>query len=202
MLPGKLAAYEQIQRDFLPKLFPQQLSGDQQKPEQTSWLYGNWKTAIGPMDQCLLSVQHGSYAAYHQHNQSKVYQDYQQAIAPLLTSRHAEICLQFAFWESKCPDVQGNLYELRTYQLQPGKVKEWEYHWRKGLEYRRQFCQPVGAWFTQLGPLHTVHHMWAYKNLEERKKTREAAWETDGWAQTVLDTCRRQKEIYGMKETH
>lgn len=33
---------------------------------------------------------------------------------------------------------------------------------RKGLECRRQFCEPVGAWFTQLGELNTVYHMWTY----------------------------------------
>ena len=33
---------------------------------------------------------------------------------------------------------------------------------RKGLECRRQFCEPIGAWFTQLGDLNTVYHMWAY----------------------------------------
>lgn len=33
---------------------------------------------------------------------------------------------------------------------------------RKGLEYRSQFCEPVGAWFSQLGNLHTVQHMWTY----------------------------------------
>lgn len=33
---------------------------------------------------------------------------------------------------------------------------------RKGLECRSQFCEPVGAWFSQLGNLHTVQHMWTY----------------------------------------
>lgn len=35
-------------------------------------------------------------------------------------------------------------------------------HRRKGLECRRQFCEPVGAWFSQLGQLHTTYHMWTY----------------------------------------
>lgn len=33
---------------------------------------------------------------------------------------------------------------------------------RKGLDCRRKFCEPVGAWFTQLGELNTVYHMWTY----------------------------------------
>jgi hypothetical protein len=62
---------------------------------------------------------------------------------------------------------------------------------------------PVGAWFSQVGRLHHVHHMWQYpyvihnlfptgrnlrgfyRNLETRKEKREEAWELDGWAETV-----------------
>lgn len=33
---------------------------------------------------------------------------------------------------------------------------------RKGIEARRQFVEPVGAWFSQIGRLHQVHHMWQY----------------------------------------
>jgi hypothetical protein len=36
------------------------------------------------------------------------------------------------------------------------------YNRHKGLECRRQFCEPVGAWFSQLGALNYVHHMWQY----------------------------------------
>ncbi|CAJ0906368.1 17112_t:CDS:2, partial [Entrophospora sp. SA101] len=60
----------------------------------------------------------------------------------------------------------------------------------RGLECRRQFCEPVGAWFSQLGLLNRVHHMWQYPDLENRKITREKAWEVDGWAETVYKTVR------------
>jgi hypothetical protein len=61
-------------------------------------------------------------------------------------------------------------------------------HWRKGLDCRRQFCEPVGAWFSQLGDLNVVHHMWTYPDLQTRKITREDAWQVDGWAETVTNT--------------
>lgn len=31
-----------------------------------------------------------------------------------------------------------------------------------GLEARRKFVQPIGAWFSQVGELHQVIHMWHY----------------------------------------
>lgn len=33
---------------------------------------------------------------------------------------------------------------------------------RKGIEARQKFVAPVGAWFSQVGRLHQVHHMWQY----------------------------------------
>jgi hypothetical protein len=33
---------------------------------------------------------------------------------------------------------------------------------RRGIDARRKFVAPVGAWFSQVGRLHEVHHMWQY----------------------------------------
>ena len=33
---------------------------------------------------------------------------------------------------------------------------------RRGIEARRKSIAPVGAWFSQIGRLHQVHHMWQY----------------------------------------
>ena len=76
---------------------------------------------------------------------------------------------------------------------------------RRGIEARKQFVKPVGAWFSQVGRLHQVHHLWQYpyvvsralivrfcinlplirRNLETRKALREKAWKVDGWSDTV-----------------
>lgn len=79
---------------------------------------------------------------------------------------------------------------------------------RRGIEARRKSVAPVGAWFSQVGRLHLVHHMWQYpyavlllyslwsilgfralfhciRNLQTRRDVREKAWQNDGWAETV-----------------
>lgn len=61
---------------------------------------------------------------------------------------------------------------------------------RRGLEARRKFVEPIGAWFTQIGGLHTVFHIWQYPSLEERKKTRDRAWEVDTWSGTVSEVSK------------
>lgn len=37
---------------------------------------------------------------------------------------------------------------------------------RRGIEARRKFVAPVGAWFSQIGRLHQVHHMWQYPSVK------------------------------------
>ena len=59
---------------------------------------------------------------------------------------------------------------------------------RRGLDVRRKYCEPVGAWFSQLGDLNKVHHMWIYPDLQTRKNMREEAWKVPGWAETVHNT--------------
>ena len=103
-----------------------------------------------------------------------------QAMVPFLESRTSQLCSEFAFFPTAPPHAEGGVFELRTYQLLPGTLLEWENTWyiiirwtcgpclmhlisrRKGIEARRKFVAPVGAWFSQVGRLHQVHHLWQY----------------------------------------
>ena len=62
---------------------------------------------------------------------------------PHLTSREHQIMSEFSFWPSSPPHdsgfPDGGIFEMRSYQLVPGKLLEWEGAWRRGLEARRRF---------------------------------------------------------------
>jgi hypothetical protein len=64
------------------------------------------------------------------------------------------------------------IYELRTYQLVVGGLPDY-------LEVARtkilpgvaeHGLKPVGFWYTDIGPLNEVVHLWAYKDLNERQE--------------------------------
>lgn len=46
---------------------------------------------------------------------------------------------EFAFWASSPPRETGGIFEMRSYQLKPGTLLEWEAAWRRGIEYRRKY---------------------------------------------------------------
>ena len=55
--------------------------------------------------------------------------------------------------------------------------------------------EPVGAWFSSLGKLNRVHHLWQFADLEHRKLSREKCWELPGWAETTQLQNRKADSI-------
>jgi len=165
--------------------------GIQQDDRLSVKLSGNWETLVGDQDAFFHILEYENYAGYDKAIQlvrsSEHYEAY-KAMLPYVTSRTNQLNQEFAFLPTSPPHAEGGLFELRSYQLKPGTLLEWENTWRKGIEARRKSIAPVGAWFSQIGRLHTVHHMWQYPNLQTRRDIREKAWQIDGWAETVSKT--------------
>ncbi|EKM84076.1 hypothetical protein AGABI1DRAFT_110665 [Agaricus bisporus var. burnettii JB137-S8] len=159
-------------------------------------LSGSWETAIGELDTFLHILEYENYAGYDKATQiirTSEHLDGYRAMLPYLNSRVTQLNQEFAFFPTAPPHAQGGLFEMRTYQLLPGALLEWENIWRRGIEARRKFIVPVGAWFSQVGRLHEVHHMWQYPSFQERREKREQLWQIDGWAETVSKTAKLAK---------
>jgi len=153
---------------------------------------GGWEVIVGDLDCFVHITEYENYAGYDRSSQliaGSEHESRRKALLPLLTSRSLQLNQEFAFLPSSPPRAKGGIFELRTYQLKPGTLLEWETTWRKGIDARRKFVEPVGAWFSHIGRLHQVHHLWQYPDLQARKETRESAWQLDGWADTVHKTA-------------
>ncbi|KJE95190.1 nipsnap family protein [Capsaspora owczarzaki ATCC 30864] len=183
--PDRWNEYMDLTSQYVPKLLA--------SPDFKGRMTGSWTTAIGDPEQALTIYEYDGFAAQRDTSlalaRNPAHAAYTTQLRSTLRSRHVNVVLRFQFWQlDPSPMTPGSLYELRSYILHPGKLLEWEQRWRRGLECRRQFCQPVGAWFSHVGDLNKVYHLWLYADLEKRKQTREAAWQVDGWAQTVYNT--------------
>lgn len=87
-----------------------------------------------------------------------------------------------------CPvePVTGNgVYELRSYQIRPGRMREWLAIFGEGLSARRKHSSPLAVWVSELGPLNQVFHLWGYKDLEARHEIRQAVAADAAWGKTV-----------------
>ncbi|KAJ1958316.1 hypothetical protein GGI12_004767, partial [Dipsacomyces acuminosporus] len=168
--------YPRIVRDFSPAVK----------------LVGSWTTDIGDLDTAMHIWEYQGYPAlskaYAAYKTDETYKRLHKRLLPLLRERKSQIMLEFQFWPTHPPVTKGGVYELRSYTLKAGTLLEWEQNWRVGVECRRHHEEPMGAWFSQLGDLNQVHHLWQYPDLQVRKEVREAAWNEDGWPATVLNT--------------
>jgi len=159
-------------------------------------LTGGWETLVGNQDTFVHILEYENYAGYDKTVElirNSEHASSYKALLPYVTSRSTQLAQEFAFFPTAPPHAQGGIFELRSYQLKPGTLLEWENTWRRGIDARRKFVAPIGAWFSQVGRLHQVHHMWQYPSLEARKETREKAWQIDGWAETVSKTAQLAK---------
>lgn len=79
------------------------------------------------------------------------------------------------------------IVEQRIYTLHPGKTNEYLALYE---EEGREIQQPilghlVGYFSTEIGPLNTIVHMWAYEDMEDRDKRREQLKSDERWKQYV-----------------
>ncbi|KAI1919166.1 hypothetical protein LOZ58_004371 [Ophidiomyces ophidiicola] len=155
-------------------------------------LVGSWRTQVGDNDTFVHIWEYQRYTGYHAslHNISKHpdFVKFDRQLKSLIDNKSTSLMQEFSFWPTTPPRRLGGIFELRSYTLHPGNLLEWESHWRKGLAARRVVMEGVGAWFVQIGDLNTVHHLWQFADLEERKKRREESWNIEGWADTVHKT--------------
>jgi len=70
------------------------------------------------------------------------------------------------------------IYELRTYQLVMGGLAEYLEIAKTTLlpVVAEHGIKPVGFWYTEIGTLNEVVHLWAFADLNERQR----CW--SGWA--------------------
>lgn len=182
--PDKVDEYVKTVGEWYPKVAS--------NPDNKVNLVGSWRTEIGDCDTFVHIWEYQRYLGYHQslHNISHhpEFPDFDRHLKTLINSKKVSLMQEFSFWPTTPPRKLGGVFELRSYTLHPGNLLEWETHWRKGLKARKEVMEGVGAWFVQIGDLNTVHHLWQFANLEERRLRREQSWGVEGWADTVHKT--------------
>ncbi|KAH9212795.1 hypothetical protein DL95DRAFT_173941 [Leptodontidium sp. 2 PMI_412] len=174
--------------DLVGKWYPKMAGMDENKVH----LVGSWRTEVGDCDTFVHIWEYQRYHGYHDSLHSIAnhpeFPDFDKKLKSLITSKKTSLMQEFSFWPTTAPRALGGVFELRSYTLHPGNLLEWETHWRRGLKARREVMEGVGAWFVQIGELNTVHHLWQFADLEERKVRREQSWNVEGWGDTVHKT--------------
>lgn len=114
----------------------------------------------------------------------------------LLRARHLQYLLSFSYWPVMAARGGNNIYEMRSYRLKPGTMIEWGNNWARAINFRRNNNEAYAGFFSQIGRLYNVHHIWCYNSYQERKETRENAWRQPGWDECVAYTVPLIREMH------
>ncbi|XP_054108382.1 protein NipSnap homolog 2 isoform X2 [Callithrix jacchus] len=183
--PECLEAYNKICQEVLPKIH--------EDKDYPCTLVGTWNTWYGEQDQAVhLWRYEGGYPALtevmNKLRENKDFLEFRKARSDMLLSRKNQLLLEFSFWNEPVPRSGPNIYELRSYQLRPGTMIEWGNYWARAIRFRQDGNEAVGGFFSQIGQLYMVHHLWAYRDLQTREDIRNAAWHKHGWEELVYYT--------------
>ncbi|XP_077880122.1 protein NipSnap homolog 2 isoform X2 [Ictidomys tridecemlineatus] len=183
--PECLEAYNKICQEVLPKIH--------EDAHYPCTLVGTWNTWYGEQDQAVhLWRYEGGYPALtevmNKLRENQEFVSFRKARSNMLLSRKNQLLLEFSFWNEPIPRPGPNIYELRSYQLRPGTMIEWGNYWARAIRFRQDSNEAVGGFFSQIGELYMVHHLWAYKDLQTREDIRNAAWHKHGWEELVYYT--------------
>ncbi|XP_051160999.1 protein NipSnap [Leptopilina boulardi] len=171
------------------------------KSELHCELVGSWTVEVGDLDQALHLWQ--CTGGFERVDRAQLFfsqdADYQQLLKErgnFLRSRHLQYLLAFSYWPQILKRDPSNKYEIRSYSLKPGTMIEWGNNWARAINHRRNNDEAFAGFFSQIGRLYNVHHIWCYKDLQSRKETRESAWRSPGWDECVAYTVPLIREMH------
>ena len=89
------------------------------------------------------------------------------------------------------------IYEIRTYNCVPGGAQELMNRVGDAYEHRAKYSKLGGWWYTDIGPLHQVVHIWPYESLDDRLRIRAEAVQDEHWPPDTSDLIAdMQSEIF------
>jgi hypothetical protein len=84
------------------------------------------------------------------------------------------------------------IYEFRTYDLQPGSGPEVMKRFGEAYEKRKEFSELSAFFYTEIGPLNQVIHIWPYEDIKQRQEIRAEAVKAGIWPPKIAEFIRHQ----------
>lgn len=85
------------------------------------------------------------------------------------------------------------IHEIRTYDLKTGSTPEFIEKFGARIEKRVEYSPLVGFFYTEVGPLNRVIHIWQYEDMNERTEVRKKVIEAGIWPPDTADLCVSQQ---------
>ena len=147
-----------------------------------SRLGGYFYTEIGLLNQV---IHIWPYKDLHERTQIRA-QTVEDGIWPpdgtgIVERLNSEIMIPAKFMDDLAPQKIGPIFEMRTYVFAQGDLPKALIAWEKSIEERKKYSPFVGCWYSEIGQLNKMIHIWAYSSLDHRSETRRTVVEKGVW---------------------
>lgn len=85
------------------------------------------------------------------------------------------------------------IYEVRSYRLKPRSVPAFIKAFGEAYEKRKEFSPLAAFFYTEIGPLNEVIHIWPYDSIGERDRIRAEAAKAGVWPPKVAEHIQDMK---------
>ena len=86
-------------------------------------------------------------------------------------------------------------FEMRTYTIHPGMLPTYMKLFEEvGLPIIEKYAELVGYWYTDIGELNQVVHLWRYESLDLRTVSRKKLYEDCDWQTKFLPDAMQMLE--------
>jgi len=89
------------------------------------------------------------------------------------------------------------LYEIRTYTVKPTSLPEVIKRFGDVYEHRKKYSELAAFWYTDIGPLNQIIHVWPYKDAAERARVRAESRKDPNWPPKIHEfMVHQESEFY------
>ena len=89
------------------------------------------------------------------------------------------------------------IYEFRTYTLKPGSMQEVLKRFGDAYPIRQKYSELAAFFYTEIGPLNQILHIWPYADMNERAQVRTDSRKDPGWPPKIHEfIVAQQSEVY------
>ena len=141
-----------------------------------------WHTDVGPLNQIIHvwpyeSLQHRTEIRAQAAHET----GWPPKIQEFIETMESEIMIPAPFMRDLGNQQLGNVYEMRMYIYQPGKMSEVLKRWGEAIADREKLSPLAACWYSELGGLNKFVHVWPYKDMGERARIRTESQKLPNW---------------------
>jgi NIPSNAP protein len=180
--PGKMGEFEKCYAEALPAR------------TKISPLGGIWRTEIGPLNQVIAIWPYDDMAAREKaRGEAARAHIWPPPVQELIAQEEVWLMNPAPFMRPLPTGELGNIYEMRLYTVQLGKMSEVIRLWSERIAEREKLSPLVGAWSTDMGPLSVWIHLWSYADMNERGRIRAESLKLGVWPPPTAPLLSKQE---------